>query len=511
MKGKMILAALFFLAVGYLGCSSSNDGTSGGSTSDTSGTLDLSSLKAGKQYTMEADNGSFRQVGVFEAVDLENENVVLVPRSSYYEDGEGTQTPVDEEKFRPITDIDISNFLSEWDDAIDGPDDEGQNGKELKEYIHSTGLGLGDLIVIHEKNGECNMSITEMLALLAKIDALDDRSSTEIRDFFKHLNYFGANMCDFVAAVEEQGGLEGLLQFMRDYDLGFMDMTNLALGLGYESDEQSVSAFAEKFKLTFAETAGTGTTAAVWTVAEALKYANDVINDGDKVVNSSDQLISDAIKSLGAAGLELPKLAESMIKNYDGAVNISADTDFSAINMKFPCDSPFTWEGTGACINDPIDFPDCSYESDSKDYPDNCTVKPLPITLSFSHWYTGKYAYYTGHLYGEYGGQASTTVTDSKNNEKVTWYGRTMPVLNIMNDEAWASLQQTMDIDIAMTGIQSEGSGDSETDASVGKVWVTIQASIAAANGGSSHVVSSGWLARSDTGVTYTAKSTESD
>ena len=148
--------------------------------------------------------------------------------------------------------------------------------------------------------------------------------------------------------------------------------------------------------------------------------------------------------------------------------------------MKFPCDSPFTWEGTGACIDDPIDFPDCSYESDSKDYPDNCTVKPLPITLSFSHWYTGKYAYYTGHLYGEYGGQASTTITDSTTNEKITWYGRTMPALNVMNDEAWASLQQTMDIDIAMTQIEPEGSGLSEADASVGKVWVTIQASIAA-------------------------------
>ena len=70
---------------------------------------------------MEADNGSFRQVGVFEAVDLEDENVVLVPRQSYYEDNEGTQTPLDEGQFRPITDIDISNFLSEWDDAIDGP------------------------------------------------------------------------------------------------------------------------------------------------------------------------------------------------------------------------------------------------------------------------------------------------------------------------------------------------------------------------------------------------------
>jgi hypothetical protein len=508
MKGKMILTALFFLSVGYLGCSSSNDGTPSGSTS---GTLDLNNLQSGEQYSMEADNGTFRQVGVFEAVDLENGNVVLVPRKSYYEDSEGNQTPVDEGKFRPITDMDISGFLSDWDDAINGPGDEDQNGKELKEYLHSTGLGLGDLIVIHEKNGECNMSLAEMMEVLSEIDTLDASSSREISGFFRHLNYFGASMCDFVEAVAEQGELEGLLQFMRDYNLGFTDMTNLTLSLAYTTDNLSTAAVTEKLGLSSVETAGAGTTVAAWTVAEALTYVNKIIVGGDKVVNNSDQLISDAIKSLGVAGLEIPKLAESMIKNYDGAVNISANTDFSAINMKFPCNSPFSWEGTGACISDPIDFPNCSYEADSKDYPADCTVKPLPITLSFSHWYTGKYAYYTGHLYGEYGGQASTTVTDSTTNEKITWYGRTMPALNVMNDEAWASLQQTMDIDIAMTQIEPEGSGLSEADASVGKVWVTIQASIAAANGGSSHVISSGWLARSDTGVTYTANPTESD
>ncbi len=417
-------------------------------------------------------------MGVFEAVDLENGHVVLVPRNSYYEDSEGTQTPVDEKKFRPVTDTDISAFLSDWDVAIDGPDDEGQNGKELKEYILSTGLGLGDLVVMHEKNAQCHMSLTEMMEVLARIDTLDSASGHEILRFFRHLNFFGAGMCDFVEAVEEQGGMEGLLQFMENYDLDFTDMTNLTLGLAYSTNDLSATALSGKLGLSSVETASTGTTVAAWTVDEALTYVNKVIKAGGKVVNSSDQLISDAVKSLGVVGLELPTLAEDLVKDWDGSVNISSDWDFSAINMKFPCDSPFPWEGTGACIENPIDFPDCSYESDSKDYPTDCTVKPLPITLSFHHWYTGKYAYYTGHLYGEYGGQASTTYKGTK------WYGRTMPALNVMNDDAWATLKQTLDISIAMTQIEPEGSGLSEKDASVGKVEVTIQASVVSANGG---------------------------
>ena len=77
---------------------------------------------------------------------------------------------------------------------------------------------------------------------MAQIDTLDAPvEHARFREFFKHLNYFGANMCDFVAKRwRNREALEGLLQFMRDYDLGFMDMNNLALGLAYMKDDLSI-------------------------------------------------------------------------------------------------------------------------------------------------------------------------------------------------------------------------------------------------------------------------------
>ena len=179
--------------------------------------------------------------------------------------------------------------------------------------------------------------------------------------------------------------------------------------------------------------------------------------------------------------------------------------------MKFPCDSPFTWEGTGCLYSTtPIDFPDCSYESDSKDYPDNCTSNRSPSP--------------SPSAIGTRASMPTTRGICTANTEvRPPPPSQTPPPTKnhlVRADHAGSERHERrglglppadMDIDIAMTQIEPEGSGPLGSGCLRGKVWVTIQASIAAVNGGSSHVISSGWLARSDTGVTYTAKATESD